>query len=281
MSSIINEKVAQAVDILEELQVDAWLTFVRETAEGGDPVLPLILGQSLTWQSALIVTRSGERIAIVGKYEDEAVRASGVWTEVVPYVESVRGPLVENLKRIDPSAIAVNFSKDDVKADGLSHGMFMLLQDYLSDTPYSDRLVSADGIIGALRGRKTAVEIERIRAAIKSTEEIFEAVAEYSRPGVTEQAIAQFVKEQTKQRGLSLAWESGICPVVNTGPDSMIGHGIPSTLEIEPGHVLHMDFGVCHDNYCADLQRCWYVPGPGETQPPDAVCRAFDTVVAA
>ncbi len=280
-SSIIQEKVAQAVDILEALEVDVWLTFVRETGEGGDPVLPLILGQTLTWQSALMVTRSGERIAIVGKFDDEAVRSTGVWTDVTSYVQSVRDPLVETLRHLDPKKIAINFSKDDVKADGLSHGMFLLLQDYLADSPYVDRLVSADELVGALRGRKTAGEIERIRAAIATTCEIFDAVGKYARPGVTEQDVAHFMKKQTKQHGLGLAWDSKMCPIVNTGPDSMIGHGIPSTLKIEPGHVFHIDFGVLQDDYCADLQRCWYVPKPGETRPPDAVCRAFDTVVAA
>ena len=281
MPSIIEEKLAQAVSILEALQVDAWVTFARETGEGGDPVLPLILGQTLTWQSALVITRSGERVAIVGKFEDESVRTSGVWAEVVPYVQSIREPLVETLRRMNPRTVAINYSKDDVKADGLSHGMFLLLQDYLADTPYIDRLISADEIIGALRGRKTRGEIARIRAAIATTDEIFDAVATHARPGMTEQEVARFIKDQTKQRGLGLAWDPKMCPIVNTGPDSMIGHGIPSPLKIEPGHVFHIDFGVLQDDYCSDLQRCWYVPKAGETRPPDAVCRGFDTVVAA
>jgi Xaa-Pro aminopeptidase len=32
-----------------------------------------------------------------------------------------------------------------------------------------------------------------------------------------------------------------------------------------------------HD-YCSDLQRCWYVPEPGETAPPESVQRAFHAV---
>ena len=190
-TSIVAEKIDQAVGILNELEIDAWLTFVRESVEAGDPVLPLILGQNLTWQSALLITRSGERIAIVGKYEDDAVRATGVWAEVIPYVQSVRGPLVETLRRLDPRSLAVNYSADDVKADGLSHGLYLVLADYLTETPYADRLTSAAEIINALRGRKTATELASIRAAITTTQEIFAAVEKFARPGRTEAEIAQ------------------------------------------------------------------------------------------
>ena len=52
MNTIVQEKVEQAVGVVSALGVDAWLTFVRETTETGDPVLPIILGQPVTWQSA-------------------------------------------------------------------------------------------------------------------------------------------------------------------------------------------------------------------------------------
>lgn len=278
---ILNEKIEQATSILKELHIDAWLTFVRETSSMGDPVLPLILGQPLTWQSALIITAGGDRVAIVGKYDDEAVRSSGSWVNTIPYVEGIRTPLVDTLKRLDPGSIAINFSRDDVTADGLSHGMFLLLGDYLASTPYIDRLVGSDRLVGALRGRKTPGEIDRIRRAIATTNEIFVAVTRWTKPGATEKDVAQFIKGQTLQRSLGFAWEPAMCPIVNTGPNSMIGHGIPSDLAIEPGHVLHIDFGVLQDEYCSDLQRCWYVPKQGETAPSQAVGRAFDTVVNA
>jgi Xaa-Pro aminopeptidase len=279
--SIVAEKVDQSVGILDELSVDAWLTFVRETTEAGDPVLPIILGQSLTWQSALIVTRHGDRVAIVGNYDADAVKTTGVWTEVIAYVQGVREPLVETLRRLDPRQLAVNFSRDDVKADGLSYGMFLLLQEYLADTPYRERLVGADQIISALRGRKTAGEISRISRAIATTAEILEQVAEFACLGKTEIEIARFMHDQAKRREVGLAWDRQQCPIVNTGPDSMIGHGIPSDLKIEPGHLFHIDFGVMQDDYCSDLQRMWYAPEPGQTAPPAAVQRAFDTVAKA
>ncbi len=282
MDVVVAEKVQQAVGILEECQIDAWLTFVRETTGAGDPVLPLILGGNLTWQSALVLTRHGDRIAIVGKYEDETVRSGGVWTEVVPYVQGIRAPLVETLARLDPQSIAVNYSLDDVKADGLTHGMYLLLHEHLEGTPYGPRLIPAAPVIGALRGRKTPTELERIRAAIATAQEIFAEVGEFARPGRSEAEVAAFMRKQASERGVETAWDADQCPLVTSGPDSMVGHGLPSpTLAVRRGCIFHLDFGVRQDGYCSDLQRAWYVPKPGERRPPEAVGRAFDTVRAA
>jgi len=284
-ASIVAEKVQQAVAILRELDLDCWLTFVRETTETGDPVLPLILGQPLTWQSTLIITKSGESIAIVGKYEDEAVRSSGgggVWTKVLPYVQSIRSPLTTTLARLNPRQIAVNFSTDDVKADGLSHGMMLLLREYLAGSPFAERLVSAGPVIRALRGRKSPGEVERIKHAIAVGDEIFAAVARVAKPGVSEKSIADFMHTEVERRKIATSWERAQCPIVTTGPKSMVGHAAPSDeLTIESGNIFHLDFGVQINEYCSDIQRSWYVPKPGETKPPEAVQRGFDTVVRA
>jgi Xaa-Pro aminopeptidase len=279
MTTLVSEKVEQAVAVLDELGIDAWLTFVRETTEAGDPVLPIILGQPLTWQSALLLTRRGDRIAIVGRYEDEAVRSTGAWTDVVPYVEGIREPLRAALARIDPGRLAVNYSTGDVKADGLTHGLFLVLQDILEGTPWGERLVSAEAIIGAIRGRKTAGELARLRAAIDTTDEILRDLAAWAEPGATEAAVSAFMHEGAARRGVELAWESAMCPIVTTGPDSMVGHGLPSSdLRITPGRIFHVDFGVRRDEYCSDVQRAWYVPSDAAPDPPPGLARVFDTV---
>src|SRR5687767_3355795 len=124
---LVREKLDQAVAILNELNIDAWMTFVRETSLTPDPALDLILGMDMVWQSAFIVTRDNQRIAIVGKHDAENVRNLEAYTEVIPYLQGIRDPLVETLINLDPKQIALNYSEDDVAADGLSHGLMLLL----------------------------------------------------------------------------------------------------------------------------------------------------------
>ncbi|MCB9136022.1 MAG: aminopeptidase P family protein [Anaerolineales bacterium] len=280
MQDLIHEKVTQAIQILKEQNVDLWLTFVRETSAGGDPVLPLIYGHDLTWQSALIITQTGERIAIVGRFEMEAAHRVGAYT-VIGYDEAVSVPLLETLHRLDPQSIAINFSENDVLADGLTLGMSHLLKKYLTGTPYAERLTSAEHIIHALRARKSPAEVDRIRTAIRTTERFYGETFEHLEPGLTEKQVGEFMHGQLAEFALETAWERASCPAVNAGPDSPVGHAGPTELVIQPGQLVHFDFGVKENEYCSDIQRMAYVLAEGETTPPEPVQRGFDTVVRA
>jgi hypothetical protein len=111
MKSFIQEKIEQAIEILREKDIDLWLTFVRETTAGGDPVLPLIYGRDLTWQSALMITKQGNSIAIVGRYEADTARETGGYERIIPYDQSISHILLETLFELNPVKIAINYSK--------------------------------------------------------------------------------------------------------------------------------------------------------------------------
>ncbi len=282
MPTLVQEKVRQATGILEEKGIDLWLTFVRETSAGGDPALPLIYGEGdLTWSSALMISRGGQTTAIVGQFEAHAARETGAYAEVIPYDQSIRETLLSMVDRLDPKTIAINTSTSDVMADGLSHGMYLMLMEIFDGTPYRDRFTSAEDILGALRGRKTPAEIARIRGAIASTEEIYHQTFDMARPGMTERDVADFMHDQIKNRRFDAAWSWEDCPIVNAGPDSPVGHATPGDYRIQPGQILHIDFGVRQEGYCSDIQRVAYFRKPGETHLPETVERGFQTITHA
>ncbi|GAB4481386.1 MAG: Xaa-Pro peptidase family protein [Anaerolineales bacterium] len=281
-SDLVQEKVFQAVQILQEKGIDLWLTFVRETMLAADPVLPLIYGEGdLTWHSALLISRSGDRIAIVGHYEAEAVQRLGAYSEVLPYHHGISEVLRERIAALDPRQIAINTSQSDPLADGLTHGMYQQILTILADTPYATRLIPAEEIIHALVGRKTEGELARIRAAVQATEEIFVETFNFLRPGQSEREIASLMQKRAAERGLGLAWSAENCPAVNAGPDSPVGHSGPTDLRLQRGQILHFDFGVRKDGFCSDIQRVVYFLDEGETQPPDEVQRGFAVIVEA
>jgi Xaa-Pro aminopeptidase len=277
---LIQEKVAQATEILNELDIDLWLTFARETSMNPDPVLELI-GVDVTWHSVFLISRDETHEAIIGYYDADNVRQLGAYPTVTHYHEGIRDHLLAAIERLQPRTIALNYSENDVSADGLSHGLYRTLRNYLQDTPYLDRLVSAEQIIAAVRGRKSATEIERVRQAVATTEALFDEVEQFARPGMTQREIAAYVQGRVDELGLGYAWPKPFNPIVTCGPHSAMGHAAPGDVVLERGHTLHMDLGIRQNGYCSDIQRMWYVLDEGETKAPPDVQQAFDVVYGA
>jgi hypothetical protein len=150
---LIREKLEQTPAILNELDFDAWMLFARESAAVHDPSFDLVVGTNVTWHSAFILTRRGERIAVVGSLDKANVEAHGHYKEIVTYVAGVTDELRKVLRRLDPKRIAINFSINDSVADGITHGQWLALMAILEGTPYAARIESSEGVVSALRGR--------------------------------------------------------------------------------------------------------------------------------
>jgi Xaa-Pro aminopeptidase len=276
---MIGEKISQAIEILKEEKVDCWLTFVRESSTTPDPVMDLTVGTGVTWHSAFIITASGDTYAIVGSLDKANQEMHGNYKNIIGYVQSIEQDLHNTLKNINPNSIAVNYSVNSPTGDGLTHGMYLQLMQYLQGTPYSDKLLSSEKIINKLRGRKSAGEIARIKNAIMLTIQLFEEAGKFMRAGRSEKEIAEFLVRRTHESELQLAWEAEHCPAVFSGPDTAGAHAGPTERKVQPGHVLNIDFGVKVDGYCSDLQRTWYILRPGERKAPKEVQRGFQTIV--
>jgi Xaa-Pro aminopeptidase len=277
-NKIFKEKIEQAVEILKENNIDMWLTFVRESSINHDAVMDMIVGTNSTWQAAFIINKDGDTNAIVGDMEEGNFIKAGVYKNVTGYLQSIKEPLAAYLKQKEPKNIAINFSKNSVLADGLTYGMYQLLLDHLQGTLYSERLISSEEIISALRGRKSNAELNTMKKAALETLIIFDETTKFIKPGLTELDIAAFVKKTALERGFGLAWEETHCPAVFAGPDPAGPHSGPTDKVITKGTLINMDFGINYNGYCSDIQRTWYILNDGEKAAPEPVQKGFEVI---
>ena len=279
--NLIQEKIQQAIAILNEFEIDCWLTFTRESGINGDPALAFLIEDDVTWHSAFMVCRDGTTHAIVGKYDQPTLEALNVYDEVVGYIQGVKPHLQAFLQSKNPKQIAINYSKGSEICDGLTMGMYLTLQDILSEIGMEKRLVSAEKVVSAIRERKSQEEINRIQKAADVTLEIWEAVANFMKSGITERQVADFVHQQIEERGLTVAWDAAYCPTVISGLGIAEAHAAPTDKIIQKGEIVTMDFGVKYKDYVSDTQRTFYILNDNEIGAPAEVQHAFDTVVHA
>ena len=273
--SISNEKLNQTQQVLKETKVDCWMILTRESIENNDPMLPFFYTGGVVWVSAFMFFASGRNVAIVGKHDADAVEAEGVFAEVIPYVQGIKKPLLKVLEEEQPRQIALDYSKDNTSADGLSHGLFCTLQDMLAGTSFDGQTISAEGLIGKIKGQKTPTEIARIKRAIDITEDYFNDLEGFVRPGIKLEEVTEFLHGKIAADGYGFAWSRDHNPSCTTGPGMAASHFAPAGKTIEPGHCFHIDFGIKTEGYCSDLQRTWYLLRGGESDAPDDVKTGF------
>lgn len=279
MDKLAAEKAAQAADLMNLHNIDAWLICTQETGYECDPVYPLLMGDRDIARGYLLLTRKGQKIAVVGGLDEAIPADTGVWDDVRVFTRSADDTLRELLRELDPATIAVDYSESDASADGLTHGKYLALVKALKDTPYAARLVSAGEPAAALRQVKSPGEIARIKTAISKTDEVFRRLREYLRPGLGGMEIFAFIQEQIVSLGASCAWSRHNCPVLTMGPAPYMGHTPPpAERRWQKGWLLQVDLGLRYDGYCSDFQRMFYALGDGEDAPPAPVQELFGHV---
>ena len=113
-------------------------------------------------------------------------------------------------------------------------------------------MVPATELLMELRMVKDQEEIEKLTAAQRIAEGAFEEVLNFIRPGRTEQEIGAYLQYQMLLRG---AERMSFTPIVVSGPNSSMPHGMPTEKPVEAGEFITMDFGSVYDGYCSDMTR--------------------------
>ena len=113
-------------------------------------------------------------------------------------------------------------------------------------------LLPAGGLMGELRASKSEEEIKSMIRAQRISEKALEEVLPLIRPGMTEKEVmAELVYHMLKNGSEGNSFD----PIVVTGANTSMPHGVPGDTPIREGDFVTMDFGSLADGYCSDMTR--------------------------
>ncbi len=150
---------------------------------------------------------------------------------------------------------------------------FRRLEKALSEEKAPPALLPASEALLKLRQTKDAEELRRLEAAQGIAERALEDILKEIRPGVTEREIAARLQYLMLHYGAS---DMSFDPIVVSGPNGSLPHGVPSEKEIQSGEFVTMDFGCVYGGYCSDMTRTVAVGSVTEEME-----RVYKTVLAA
>ena len=114
------------------------------------------------------------------------------------------------------------------------------------------KLVPYNKEINGFRGTKEAWELDIMRKAQDITDKAFAEVVGRITPGMTElERPAELIDCLDKNGATGLAFD----PIVVSGPNTSLPHGVACERVIQEGDFVTMDFGALYQGYCADMTR--------------------------
>ena len=134
-------------------------------------------------------------------------------------------------------------------------------------------LVPASALLDRLRRTKDAREMERMERAQRIAESALEQILKEIRPGVAEREIAARLQYLMLSQG---AEKMSFDPIVVSGPNGSLPHGVPGERKIQSGEFVTMDFGCVAGGYCSDMTRTVAVGAVS-----DEMAKVYQTVLTA
>ncbi len=281
----LEERIDQVLPaIMERTGIDMWLIIAREYNE--DPVIKTML--PATWQSArrttmLVIYNPGggaplETMAMA-RY-DVGTKFKKVWDkDTQPDQWQALADLISSR---DPNKIGINKSATFGLADGLSATHYEMLMDKLPGK-YQKRVVSAENLAVGWLETRTENEMIVYQNIVRIAHQIIaEGFSEkVIQPGITTtDDVVWWYRDRINEMGFS-AWFHPTVSIQRQDPES-IDHlrsfsSRPELQIIQPGDLLHVDFGITYLRLNTDTQQHAYVLMPGESEPPDYLTEAFRT----
>ncbi|WP_027340115.1 M24 family metallopeptidase [Halonatronum saccharophilum] len=227
----MKERIEQLQDVLKEEKLDGILIHNPENRR----YLTGFIGTA----GSLLVTKGKAILVTDFRYTNQA-KYQAPHCEVIEFKDS-------NLKVIN----------DLIKRESLEilgfEGEFENYNTYLK---YKEKLnielKSTKNLVKKLRLVKGNEEIDKLKKAIKVTDEAFTNILDHIEVGGVEREVALELEFFMKKNG---ATDNAFDFIVASGERSALPHGVASDKKIKKGEFLTMDFGCVFDGYNSDMTR--------------------------
>ena len=142
--------------------------------------------------------------------------------------------------------------EDDAEKIGAEDGKLSYRQYLAYEKQLGVPLRPIKEMLAELRASKTEEELARMIQAQRISEKALEAVLPMLRPGMTErEAAAELIYHMLRNGSEGNSFD----PIVVTGKNSSLPHGVPGDTVLRPGDFVTMDFGCIYEGYCSDMTR--------------------------
>lgn len=130
---------------------------------------------------------------------------------------------------------------------------YMTMAEYLGyEKNLNAKLVPMNAQISSFRAVKEDWELEIMKDAQAIADKAFTEILGKIKVGMTEKELAaELIYAMLKNGAEGLSFD----PIVVSGPNTSLPHGVPGDRKLQNGDFITMDFGVLYKGYCSDMTR--------------------------
>ncbi|MDG1386469.1 MAG: M24 family metallopeptidase [Flavobacteriaceae bacterium] len=265
--------------LMDDNGIDLWVLITREYNE--DPVVKTLLPP--TWLNARRQT-----ILVFSKNKNaEGITSAAItrypFGKLIPSIwDKEKQPsqwqaLADYIISKDPKNIGINTSKSFALADGLVKTDYDALMHVLPEA-YKSKVVSAEQLaIGWIESR-TEREMELYEDLVAITHQIIAEAfsSKVITPGeTTTDDVVWWLREKVLSLGLD-TWFHPTVDVQRANDSDLYAFDSKSKFDIiQPGDLVHCDFGISYLSLNTDCQELAYILKSGEKQAPDFLVDAL------
>ena len=265
--------------LMEKTGIDMWVLIAREYNE--DPIIKTMLPP--TWLNARRTTIVVFSLDSKTKEFNSVAIARYAFGDYIPSIwnkeeqpnqwEALKDYIVSK----NPEKIGINTSSYESLADGLSKYHYDQLYNILP-SKYKKKVVSAEELAIAWIETRTELEMTVYSQLVEISSAIIREAfsTQVITPGITTtDDVVWWMREKVLSLGLDTWFHPSVDVQRQDNSDLYAFDGLSKFDIIQPGDLIHCDFGISYLTLNTDTQELGYILKPGETKAPEYLINAL------